>query len=321
MSSRPLRVGVVGVGYLGRFHAEKYASIESVQLVGVVDIDRSRADQTASKCRTSPFYDAKDLLPHVDAVSIAVPTSEHFRVATLFLESGKHVLLEKPIAVSLGEADHLIALARENGSVFQVGHLERFNPAVRELKPRVHHPKFIEVHRMSPFPERNYDVDVVLDLMIHDLDLILSFVSSPLESLDAVGVPVISENVDIANVRLRFQNGCIANVTASRASVEQQRKFRLFQSDFYASLNFEVPSLTICRRVMSQPQERWPQIEAETLTFEKKDPLFEEITAFVASVQANRRPEVTGEEARNALEVALKIEGEIEASLRKAQRL
>ncbi len=308
MKQGPIRVGVVGVGYLGRFHVEKYARMKGVSLVGVVDVDRSRAEQVAAQYGTKPFYPIGELLPHVDAVSVVVPTSRHFEVASLALKAKKDVFLEKPIAVSLEEADQLIELAEENHSIFQIGHLERFNPAIQRIQPLLKDPRFIEVHRMGPFPERNCDVDVILDLMIHDIDLILTLVDSPLQSIDAVGVPVISSNVDIANVRLRFLNGCTANLTASRASLERQRKFRIFQTDFYASINFEEPSVIVCRRVEKSEEELWPQIEAETLTFEKADLLFEELRSFITSVRERVKPFVTGREARAALEVALKIQ-------------
>ncbi|MBI4209620.1 MAG: Gfo/Idh/MocA family oxidoreductase [Deltaproteobacteria bacterium] len=310
---RPIKVGVVGVGYLGRFHTEKYAQMEGVHLVGVADVDSSRADSIATQYGTKPFYRAQDLLPHVDAVSIVVPTSQHFEIASPFLAAGKDVLLEKPISASVAEADQLIQQAEEHRCIFQVGHLERFNPAIQKIQPMLQNPRFIEVHRMGPFPERNYDVDVILDLMIHDIDLILTWVASPIQSIDAVGVPVISKNVDIANVRLRFLNGCTANITASRASLERQRKFRIFQSDFYASINFEEPSVMVCRRVGGSQDEAWPQIEAETFTFEKADLLREELRSFIASVRERGRPLVTGREARAALEVALKIQKEIGA--------
>ena len=229
--SNKLRAAVIGVGYLGRFHAQKFQSNPDVDLIGVVDADATRAAEIASEVNTQAFTDYRDILSQVDLVSIVVPTKYHFAVAKDCFNAGCHVLLEKPVTQTVAEADELIRLADSKGLVFQVGHLERFNPAVMALKGVLQNPQFIESHRLAPFKTRGTDVNVVLDLMIHDIDILLSLVAHPVKTINSVGVPVLSEEVDIANARLQFENGCVANVTASRASRETMRKMRIFQQE------------------------------------------------------------------------------------------
>ena len=243
-----VRVGVIGVGYLGKFHTEKYSRMDNVQLVGVVDSDRVLAEEVAARFDTRAFADYRDLFGHVDAVSIVVPTEDHFSVATECLNHDLDVLIEKPITATLEQADDLIKIAESRKRVMQIGHLERFNPAVIALKDIVHNPLFIEAHRLSIFKDRSTDVSVVLDLMIHDIDIIMSLVKSEIKSIHAAGAPVICEHADIANVRLEFESGCVANVTASRISTKNQRKIRLFQKDAYVSVDFTTRDITIIRR-------------------------------------------------------------------------
>ena len=225
-----IRVGVIGTGYLGKFHAEKYARMDNVELVGVADIDTSAADEVARRHNTRAFADHRELLPMVDAVSIVVPTSLHFDISRDFLDHDVDVLIEKPMTTTLEQADELVSFAESKGLIIQVGHLERFNPAVVALRGIVNQPMFIESHRLSVYKERALDVSVVLDLMIHDIDLISNFVGAPISDVRAAGIPVITDQVDIANARLQFDSGCVANVTASRVSIKNERKIRLFQS-------------------------------------------------------------------------------------------
>jgi len=307
-----LKVGVVGVGHLGQYHAQKYAILPDATLVGVADLNFARAREVAARCRTAAFARPQDLLGRVEAVSIAVPTREHHGVAGAFLERGVHVLLEKPIACTLEEADRLIDLARRRSAVLQIGHLERFNPAVRAALPFLDRPLFIEGTRINPFTERGTDVDVVLDLMIHDLDLTLRLVSQPPVRVEAVGVPVMTNLVDIANARLEFASGCVANLTASRVSGRSERKMRVFQADSYLSIDCGRRTLTRVRRVVREGFPR-PEMIVETPEVPAEDALEAEVRAFVQAVQTGGRPAVTGEEGRLALAVALSVLKEIEA--------
>jgi predicted dehydrogenase len=306
MTSEPLRAAVIGVGYLGAFHAEKYASLEGVRLVGVVDADSARAAEIAGRFATRAFSDYRRLLGEVDCVSLAVPTAAHFDLARDLLGHSIDVLVEKPITESAAEGQHLVALAAKKGCVLQVGHLERFNPAIRSLSGIITRPRFIECHRLAPFVERGTDVDVILDLMIHDLDVILSVVDSPVERIEAVGVPVLSETVDIANVRLRFGNGAIANITASRVALKRERKIRFFQSDAYVSVDYGDRHLRVCRRLPAD-EGGLPSIDVSEQSFDGADPLFDEIEAFVRAVRTRERPLVDGATAVRALEVAERI--------------
>lgn len=307
-----LRVGVVGVGYLGKFHAEKYARMPDVDLVGVVDINPKQASEVATRLGTRKFKTYQDLLNQVDAVSVVVPTAHHYPVSQFFLRNGVDVLIEKPMTANLEEADALIQIAEQQGCIIQVGHLERFNPAVLALDGIVSQPRFIESHRLSQFKERGLDVSVVLDLMIHDIDIILNFVQSPVKKIHAAGISVISGNVDIANARLEFKNGCVANVTASRISMKNERKIRLFQKDAYISVDFANHDITIVRPDGKDPGALIPGMDIEQKSFAKADALDDELKSFVHAVSRRQVPEVTGQMGRNALQIALSIMDQIQ---------
>ncbi|MBW1917789.1 MAG: Gfo/Idh/MocA family oxidoreductase [Deltaproteobacteria bacterium] len=311
---QPIKVGVIGVGYLGRFHAEKYAALEPAELVGVADLDPQRAAQVAEACRTQAFQDYRELLPLVQAVSVAVFTSQHFIVVRDCLLQGCDVLVEKPLATTVTEAEELVQLARQQGRILQVGHLERFNPTVEELVRRVTQPQFIETHRLAFFKERATDVDVVLDLMIHDLDLTISLVPGQVKEIRAAGISVLTDTIDLANARLEFDTGCIANLTASRVSLKSMRKFRLFQPLTYLSLDFEKRELT-CVEKTDQAAGIYPGINLENLSFPPADPLLKEIAAFLEAVARRQDPIVSGEAGKAALALAL----DINAAMRKAR--
>jgi predicted dehydrogenase len=302
-----LRAGVIGVGYLGRLHAQKIASFDDVVFSGVCDVDRERGKAVAEEFGASYFENTRKFLREVDAVSIAVPTTAHFRVAREAIRAGVHVLLEKPIAATVREGRTLVREAAERGLVFQVGHLERFNSAVISATSVLKEPRFVECHRLGMFGGRGTDVDVVLDLMIHDIDLLLSFVRSPVARISAVGVPVISSNVDIANARLTFANGCVANVTASRVSMRKQRKIRIFQEDAYVSMDFVENQIQIYRRIFPAEPGGLPEITGEVLETEKGDALRDEIRSFVECARTGAAPRVSGEDGLAALEVAFRI--------------
>jgi len=307
-----IRVGVIGVGYLGRHHARLYTELPGAMLVGVADVDENRARDVAAATRARAFTDYREMLPQVDAVSVVVPTIQHHRVAMDCLDAGLDVLLEKPMTVTLAEADELIAQADAKRRIIQIGHLERFNGAVRALAPRLTAPRFIESHRLGPFVGRGTDVHVILDLMIHDLDIILSLVRSPLTDIRAVGVPVLTSNIDIANTRLEFADGCVANVTASRVSKDAIRKLRVFQPDAYFSLDYQKQEVIMARRVDGAAEAGLPAIDIQTLAIEKEEPLKAQLSAFLDSVATRRAPLVSGREGRNALRVALDVLKSIE---------
>jgi len=302
----PIKVGVIGVGYLGRFHAEKYAHLQDAQLVGVADLNESRAQEVAQALGTRAFDDYRQLLSEVTAVSVAVPTSVHFPVVQDALAAGCQVLVEKPISVTVAEADELVRLARERGLTLMVGHLERFNSAMEELKARVTAPRFIESHRLSFFKERGTDVDVVLDLMIHDLDHVLNLVPSPVKEIRAAGISVLTDRIDLANVRLEFADGCIANLTASRMSFKSMRKFRLFQSDAYLAVDFENRELTVAFK-KDGAMGPIPGVALETRRYPEEDILNKEIIAFVEAIKLGHEPRISGEAGRAALDLALDI--------------
>lgn len=307
-----LRAAVIGVGYLGRFHAQKFAANPDVDLVGVVDSDQARAEEIAKELGTQAFTDYHVVLPLVDVVSIVVPTQYHYPVAKDCFNAGCHVLLEKPITQTVAEAEELIQLADSKQLVFQVGHLERFNPAVMALKGVLQNPQFIESHRLAPFKSRGTDVNVVLDLMIHDIDILLSMVPHPMKTINSVGVPVLSEEVDIANARLQFENGCVANVTASRASRETMRKMRIFQQDAYISIDFQSREIAIYRKKQGLNLiPGLPNVGMEKRSFDQGDPLKDEIDAFVSSVKEGTPPVVSGADGKRALEVAIQISGKL----------
>ncbi|NVM20626.1 MAG: Gfo/Idh/MocA family oxidoreductase [Desulfobacterales bacterium] len=311
---KPIRVGVVGVGYLGKFHAEKYAGMKGVKLAGVVDVVPERAESVAKRLGTESFADYRDLIGQVDAVSVVVPTPLHFTISRVFLENDVDVLIEKPITETLEEADALIKIADSRDLIIQVGHLERFNPAVVALMHVVDRPLFIESHRLSIFKGRGTEVDVVLDLMIHDIDIILNFVKSEPKNIHAVGVPVISPRVDIANARLVFENGCVANVTASRISMKNMRKIRIFQKDTYVAVDYASNDITVLRKDGRGTELPVPGISMEQSTFEKADSLEAELRSFVESVRNRQAPLVSARDGRNALRVAHGIIEQIEAT-------
>jgi predicted dehydrogenase len=300
--SRTLRAAVIGVGYLGQFHAEKLAAMKGVELVAVADADAARAGQIAAKHGCEALTDPRALPGRVDLACIAVPTERHHDVALPLLEAGVHALVEKPIARTLEEADALLAAARRGGALLAVGHLERFNPAFRALAAATAKPLFIDCERLSGFKERGIDVDVVLDLMIHDLDLVLSLAKSEIAQLSACGFQVLTDSIDIANVRIEFADGCVANLSASRVSQAPVRKLRVFQADGYASADLQAGRLRVLRR-----DARKAGIAEDEAAFEDRDALRAEIEGFVAAVRSGRPPPVTGEDGRKALALALEV--------------
>jgi predicted dehydrogenase len=302
----PVRVAVVGCGHFGRHHAEKYAACADARLVAVVDRDPDAARSLATRLGVAALTSADELIGLADAASVAVPTSQHVEVASRLLDGGLHVLVEKPIAATVAGASALIALAARQERILQAGHLERFNAALLALDDVIDRPLFIESHRIAPFSERGTDVDVVLDLMIHDIDLIQLLVGRPLAALDAVGVPVLSGRDDIANARLRFAGGCVANVTASRVSFKSERRMRLFQRDAYISIDFSAGSATVARRDAAASGVV-PGIALEQRTLGANDALMLEIEAFVAAIRGERPVAVSGEDGRLALDTALQI--------------
>jgi predicted dehydrogenase len=305
------RVAVIGVGHLGRHHARILSALEGVELTGVVDVLPERAAEASSATGAAAYTDSRQVLDLVDAVTVAVPTERHRDVAMPFLERGISVLIEKPLARSLAEADDLIAAARASGATLAVGHTERYNPAVSAVLPLVTTPRFIEVHRLGVFPERSLDIDVVFDLMIHDLDIILAFVRSEIASIEAVGVPVLTPKYDIANARLRFASGCIANVTASRISRERVRKIRFFQPDAYLSIDYAAQEVEGWRLVRQDGAP--PSIQGGAIPVERDEPLRRELRDFVDASRDGRTPLVDGEAGRKALDLATRIAEKMES--------
>lgn len=304
---KKIRAAVIGVGYLGRFHAQKYAALPDCELVGVADQDERARTAVAAELNTVAHADPRDLIGHVDAVSVVTHTPSHFAIAADFLRAGVHVLVEKPITETVAQAQELIALARAAGKVLQVGHLERFNAVILAAESQLKNPKFLECHRLAPFRERGTDVNVVLDLMIHDIDIVQSIVRAPLASIDAVGTPVFSEEIDIANARLRFANGCVANVTASRVSLKTERKLRIFQDDAYISMDLQQKVLSVIRkRPTGAPPGPLP-VTIEEQNLEQGDALRAEIESFLACVRNGGRPVVSGEDGLLALQTASRI--------------
>ena len=302
-----LKTAVIGVGYLGKFHAEKYANLENSELVAVVDANADTAQAIADKYGVQALTDYSSLLGKVDAVSIAAPTTLHHKIARDFLEHGSHVLIEKPITVSVDEADDLIELALANELLIQVGHLERFNAAILDLDKILTTPTFIESNRLAPFNPRATDVNVVLDLMIHDIDIILEIVNSDIKSMNVAGTRVLTETTDIANARLEFDNGCVANVTASRVSAKVERKMRIFQQDAYISVDFQNRVLDVYRKGEKEMHPGIPEIVKHESTFENNDALKLEIIAFLDSIQNGTPVIVSGEAGRRALDTAIQI--------------
>lgn len=302
-----LKVGVIGVGYFGQFHAEKYAKIEEVELVGVVDVHTSRAREIAKRCQTQPFDHHADLFNKVQAVSIAIPTPFHYSMTKDFFLQGIDVLLEKPITNTLEEADELIGLAESKGLIFQVGHLERFNGALSAIEGRVKNPCFIESHRLGPFSGRGAEVDVVLDLMVHDIDIILSLVNSKVKQFQAVGIPILTRTLDIANARIEFENGCTASLTVSRVSKEKIRKTRIFQPDGILSIDYLSQKLSLSKKGALLGKEEIPEMVTEEIPVQKIDLLEAEIHSFLQSVRDRKSARVSGLDGKRALELALQI--------------
>jgi predicted dehydrogenase len=305
--STPIRVGVIGVGHLGSIHARVFSQLEAVQLVAVCDIAGERARSVAVQHGCEAVTDPKDLLGRVDAVTIAVPTQAHFSVAKPFLAAGIHALVEKPFTRTLPEADQLLRIARRSEAVLQVGHVERFNAALRRVHRLLTDPQFIEVHRLAPFQPRGTEVGVVLDLMIHDLDILLWLVKSPVRRVEAVGVRVLTPFEDIANARVTFRNGAVANLTASRISKEAMRKFRIFQPEAYVSIDFLGQAVDFFRRLPTGQVSQIGQIQHERMTISGEEPLRMELSGFLESIRRRTKPPVSGEEAHEALALALKI--------------
>ena len=304
-----IRAAVVGAGYLGRFHAQKYASEEGCRLAAVVDTRPEAREALAKELGTTAVADHRELLGKVDAVSVVTTTPAHFAIARDFLEAGAHVLVEKPITENVEQAQALIDIAARRGRILQVGHLERFNPAIVAAERELAGARFIECQRLAPFKERGTDVNVVLDLMIHDIDIVQSIVGRRIESIDAVGTPVFSGAVDIANVRLRFEGGCVANVTASRVSLKTERKLRVFRDDAYLSIDLQQRILTVIRKRPTAPAAGELPVLIEEQSFEQGDALRAEIRSFLDCIGHGRSPVVSGQDGLLALETAIRITG------------
>jgi predicted dehydrogenase len=301
-----VRVGVVGVGALGRHHARVYASLPEAALIGVVDTFPGRAGEVAGPLGTRVFSTCSDLFGKVDAVSIATPTTLHAEIGEKFLKEGIHVLVEKPIAHALEAADRLIQAAQRNGRILQIGHLERFNPAVIQLREMVRKPRFFEAHRMGLFSPRSLDIDVILDLMIHDLDIICLLVPSPAVQVNAVGLAILTNRIDIANTRIQFKDGCVANVTASRVSMEKIRKLRLFQKQEYISIDYTRQDVAVFS-LNHKPGAGLPEIVSRKITPERKEPLQQELRSFLRATRGLEPVECSGKDGRRALALALQI--------------
>jgi predicted dehydrogenase len=314
-----LRLGVVGVGYLGSLHAQKYAAIEGIDLVGLTDKDYPRAQAVASKYSTKAYKSHEELLPHVDGVSLAVPTVSHFEIGREILDQGIHLLVEKPITLTVEDAEGLIQLAKERNAILQTGHIERFNPVVMEMESLISQPLFIESHRLNPYTKRGTDVDVVLDLMIHDLDIILHFVNSEIARIDAFGMPAVSGKTDFAHAVIQFANNTRANFTASRVSTESVRTVRIFQPDSYISADYKNRALDITRfELQAAEGANLPRLAHKKDEFRGSDPLADQIRSFVESIKNCTEPRVTGVDGKMALSVALSI---IEQIQRKGETL
>ncbi len=317
MHDGTIRAAVIGTGYLGRFHAQKWAALDGCRLVAVVDPAAAAREAVARELGVEPLADWRALLGRVEAVSIVTPTPLHHPVARAFLEAGVHVLVEKPITTTVAEAADLIEVARAHHCVLQVGHLERFNEVVRAIEGLVPAPRFIESARLAPFKQRGTDVSVVLDLMIHDIDLIQSIVRAPIESIDAIGTSVFSDDLDIANARIRFASGCVANVTASRVSLRAERKMRIFEDEAYLSIDLQQKILTVIRKGAQPADGDLPQVAIDERTYEQGDALKAEIEAFASSIRTGTPPLVGGAEGLAALETATRIADLVAASARR----
>ena len=310
-----IRAAVIGVGYLGRFHAQKYAQLDACELVAVVDGREEVRNAVAAEVKTRAVADYRELLGQVDAVSVVTPTPAHFAIAEAFLQAGAHVLVEKPITETPEQARELIRRAQQQRRVLQVGHLERFNAAILAAEPHLSTPRFIECQRLAPYKERGTDVNVVLDLMIHDIDLVQSLARSEIVSIDAIGTPVFSGEIDIANARIRFANGCVANTTASRVSLKTERKLRIFEDAAYISLDLQQKILTLIRRREGVPQAGQLPVSIEESNLEQGDALKSEIESFLDCIRNDRPPIVSGEDGLRALETAIRITEQVHANL------
>jgi predicted dehydrogenase len=306
---KKIRVGVVGVGHIGKNHARLYAELPSAQFIAIYDTDRKVAEERAAEFGVRAMASLEEFAEEVDAASIATPTSTHFEIGRELLAKGKHLLVEKPIADNTAHASELAEMASSRGLILQVGHVERFNPVLGALEKRLTNPRFIEAHRLSPYPNRSTDIGVVLDLMIHDLEIVLHLVRSPVETIDAVGVPVLSRGEDIANARLRFENGCVANITSSRISPEQMRKIRVFQGDVYLSLDYQNQTGEMYRRTAEG-------LTKEEVEIEREEPLKRQLASFLECAATGRAPKVTGFQAAAALELAVEITKRINSGSR-----
>lgn len=302
-----LKCAVIGVGYLGRFHAQKYLMLPNAELVAVCDANKATSEAVAQELQVPAYQDYRDLFDKVDAVSIAATTNQHYEIAKHCLEQGIHVLIEKPITETVEQASELISLAKKHHAKLQVGHLERFNSARLALDEHLEHPLFIESHRLAPFNPRGTDVNVILDLMIHDIDIIQTIVDSPIVNIDAQGAPVLSKSIDIANARITFENHCVANVTASRVSFKTERKTRIFQPNSYISIDYHNKQFAVFQKGEGEMFPGIPEITRHQSVFEKGDALLEEIKAFISCIEKDTAPLVTGEEGRAALATAEKI--------------
>ena len=318
---KKLRCAVVGVGYLGRFHAQKYKALagagRQIEFVGVCDAHSDRAEEIARELETKSFSNFRDLLGKVDAVTVASSTRTHFEIAKFFLENGIHVHVEKPMTATIPEAETLVKIAREKKLKLQVGHVERFNAALTAAKEKLMNPLFIECHRLAPFKPRGVDVDVILDLMIHDLDVILSLVKSPVKSISAVGAPVLTKYVDIANARVEFESGTVANITSSRVSQSSTRKFRVFQSSQYLSIDFGTSEVNLTTKTSGEWKEDQIPLEFDSWNMDKVDALLEETKAFITCIENDTKPIVSGEDGLVALALADRISNEINQRLKK----
>ncbi len=313
--SRLLKVAVVGVGHLGKWHADKYAAAADCELLAVVDTNIDNARDIAHKHGADAYSNYRDIIPLVDAISLVVPTSLHYKIAREFLEAGIHCLIEKPITETVADAETLIEIAQRKQLVLQVGHIERFNSVMLGIEENIDNPQFLESTRLAPFTTRATDVSVILDLMIHDIDIILDLIDSPIRRISASGISVLSETIDIANARIEFENHCVANVTASRISRKRERKLRIFQSNAYLSADFQEKILAVNRKGKTDNEEGFKDITHQELRFEDNDALNLEVLDFINAIKSASQPIVNGEDGRRALETAIAITGQIKESL------
>ena len=313
--SQTLKIAVIGVGHLGKWHADKYAASPDCKLLAVVDNNPENAEQVAQKHGTRAVSDYHDILSQVDAVSLTVPTSLHYKIARDILEAGIHCLIEKPITETIEEASKLIEIAQKNRLVLQVGHIVRFNSVMMDIGELLQEPQFIESTRLAPFTSRSTDISVILDLMIHDIDIILNLIDSPVKHISASGLSVLSDSIDIANARIEFENDCVANVTASRISQKHEQKLRIFQKDMYISADFLQKILSINRKGKTDNEAGFKNITHEERSYGDNDALNLEILDFIAAIKIGRRPKVNGEDGKRALETAIEITSQIKAAI------